>query len=660
MKKCKQSIALLLATTMLSGTMTATAFAGTHGSATNRETTDNTTVYTSGSTEYSYLELEIGGSITLGVRTPIINVSTLNFTNGTAEGFGVNDSRYTFDNGYSFGDVTYSNTWFTYPQTIGNYQFYCKNGALTYKSWDVNVVHTHTVTYETPAGATIGTYSEKQLEESVYPTHDLMDSTDYDAWIVSEVGSLYGGDLEVGDYLELDETVSIQDDITLQGVVTATFSAHEDETWIDAEIRTGVDGSLSAPEEEPKLLGYTFAGWSVGRVVTEFPTEIYEATEYDAAWSTSEYLVTYLDGVETEEIAVPEESTVAYGANVIVSSMIPEYSGYTFDGWSTNFDEAVYYHESEFDMPAQDVTLTANWIKNSSSSTTKSYYIKATATGKGTVAPEDDDVSPDSMYKVTKLSDVTFVFDADAGYEVTDVIVNGKSVGACDEYEFEDIIITMQTLEVVFEKDTDYDEDEDENEEIEEEVEDEEEDTIVLPFTDVDDDHEHFDGIAYVYENGIMAGISEEVFGSELSITRGMIAAILYRMDGSNPVNYAMTFTDVDLDQYYAEAIRWAQANNIVAGYSETEFRPNESITNEQFAAFLYRYASFLDMDTDVSRNADLSDYVDATNITPYAYAAMLWAVEYNIIGDGDLLTPTVPALRGVVATALMNFMEEM
>lgn len=89
-------------------------------------------------------------------------------------------------------------------------------------------------------------------------------------------------------------------------------------------------------------------------------------------------------------------------------------------------------------------------MKAEKTSTSQSYYIKATAKGNGTVAQEGKDRAADSMYKVSKWADVTFEFTPDDGYEVTDVIVNGKSIGACDVYEFEDIVITMQTLEVVF------------------------------------------------------------------------------------------------------------------------------------------------------------------------------------------------------------------
>ncbi len=303
---------------------------------------------------------------------------------------------------------------------------------------------------------------------------------------------------------------------------------------------------------------------------------------------------------------------------------------------------------------------TANLVfsMDKKASTSSSYYIKATATGNGTVAPEDEDVSADSMYKVSKGSDVTFEFDADSGYEVTDVIVNGSSVGACDEYEFENIIDKMQTLEVVFEKSSSSsssDDDEDDEDADDEDADDDDADESEVPFADVDTDDDNYDGIAYVYENGIMAGISSEVFGGELSITRGMIAAILFRVDGSEAVDAEMLFDDVSADQYYVEAVKWGKVAGVMAGISETEFAPNTAITIEQFAAFLYRYATYLGMDMTVSGDVDLSGYA----MSDYAYTAIAWVLENDII-EADDLEPMAEAMRGDVATALMNFMEMM
>ncbi len=152
-----------------------------------------------------------------------------------------------------------------------------------------------------------------------------------------------------------------------------------------------------------------------------------------------------------------------------------------------------------------------------------------------------------------------------------------------------------------------------------------------------------------------MAGITTEVFGAELSITRAMIAAILYRVNGSEPVDADMPFADVADSQYYYEAVKWGKDAGVMAGMSATEFAPNTAITTEQFIAFLYRYASVLDMDMSVDFDTDLSDY----EISAYAYTAIAWALENDIIDEKDL-APKAEALRGDVATALMNFMEMM
>ncbi|WP_317856166.1 S-layer homology domain-containing protein [Chakrabartyella piscis] len=279
-------------------------------------------------------------------------------------------------------------------------------------------------------------------------------------------------------------------------------------------------------------------------------------------------------------------------------------------------------------------------------------------------------ISPSGEVSVMYDADQTFTITPSSGYSLTDVQVNDQSVGAVRTYTFEHVMADAK-IEATFTKSSSgngggggggggsssSDDEEDVTEDTTDDVT-EETTVIETPFTDVDDTDENAEGIAYVYENGIMAGISDTEFGGELSITRAMIAAILYRLNGSEPVDAEMTFTDVTAGQYYEEAVRWGQLVGVVAGYSAEEFVPNQAITYEQFAAFLYRYATFLGMDITVSEDTNLNGYADVDQITPYAYNAMLWAVDKGILGNKDLLTPTEEALREEVATALMHFME--
>ena len=93
-----------------------------------------------------------------------------------------------------------------------------------------------------------------------------------------------------------------------------------------------------------------------------------------------------------------------------------------------------------------------------------------------------------------------------------------------------------------------------------------------------------------------------------------MIVTILYRLEKEPAVDNGAGFADVAADQYYADAVAWASANDIVTGYSEEKFGPDDSITREQFAAILYRYAQYKKID--VTATADLSGYADAAQIS--------------------------------------------
>lgn len=105
------------------------------------------------------------------------------------------------------------------------------------------------------------------------------------------------------------------------------------------------------------------------------------------------------------------------------------------------------------------------------------------------------------------------------------------------------------------------------------------------PFVDVPEDTWYYDGMKFVYENGLMAGTSGNTFSPDVTTTRGMLVTILWRLAGSpNMENeiWGYPFKDVDANAYYATAVYWARMNGIVAGYSDELFGPNDTITREQ------------------------------------------------------------------------------
>ena len=179
------------------------------------------------------------------------------------------------------------------------------------------------------------------------------------------------------------------------------------------------------------------------------------------------------------------------------------------------------------------------------------------------------------------------------------------------------------------------------------------------PFVDVPGDAWYYDAVKYVNENGLMAGTSANTFAPDLTTTRGMIVTILYRLEGSPDIEneiWGYPFQDVDANAYYAEAVYWARMNGIVAGYSDEVFGPNDTITREQMAVILYRYAQYKGYDT--TGKADLSKYTDAEQVGSWALEAIRWANAEGLVnGTSDTtLSPQGSATRSQAAMILTRF----
>ena len=179
------------------------------------------------------------------------------------------------------------------------------------------------------------------------------------------------------------------------------------------------------------------------------------------------------------------------------------------------------------------------------------------------------------------------------------------------------------------------------------------------PFADVAKDAWYYDAVKYVNENGLMAGTSATTFEPDLTTTRGMIVAILHRLAGSPNIEdeiWGYPFQDVDANAYYATAVYWARMNGIVAGYSDERFGPNDTITREQMATILYRYAQYKVYDT--TDKANLSKYTDTAQVGSYAVEAIRWANAEGLVNgtSATTLTPKGSATRAQAAAMLMRF----
>ncbi|MBR5429387.1 MAG: S-layer homology domain-containing protein, partial [Firmicutes bacterium] len=177
-----------------------------------------------------------------------------------------------------------------------------------------------------------------------------------------------------------------------------------------------------------------------------------------------------------------------------------------------------------------------------------------------------------------------------------------------------------------------------------------------LPFADVRTADWFNDSVKYAYENGMMQGLSADVFGPNVTLSRAMLVTILYRLDGSPAVIEANPFNDVADGQWYTNAVIWANANNIVNGYGNGSFGPLDDITREQMAAMLMRYAAYKGNDT--SARADLSGYADLSAVSAWALEALQWANAEGLITGrtGNVLAPADPTTRAETATILMRY----
>ena len=179
------------------------------------------------------------------------------------------------------------------------------------------------------------------------------------------------------------------------------------------------------------------------------------------------------------------------------------------------------------------------------------------------------------------------------------------------------------------------------------------------PFTDVSEKDWFYGDVMFVYENGLMLGTSKTLFSPHGTATRGMMATILWRMEGSPVPKGKNSFTDVEAGKWYADAITWTAENGIFAGYGKDKFGPDDPITREQLAAIFYRYADYKGYDLTVKGNLD--KFKDADKITDYAKTAMQWAVGSGLMKgkSGNLLDPQGTATRAEIAAMLHRFIEK-
>ena len=182
--------------------------------------------------------------------------------------------------------------------------------------------------------------------------------------------------------------------------------------------------------------------------------------------------------------------------------------------------------------------------------------------------------------------------------------------------------------------------------------------TPELPFDDVKPGNWFYNDVAYVYEKGIMDGVDNRVFSPNTTLNRAMFVTMLYRVAGEPAVSKTADFSDVPGGTWFSDAVAWASSQGIVDGYDDDLFGPYNSLTREQLATILYRYAKWSGRSTYAPTDA-LAGFADAAKVSAYALDAMRWAVYTGLMqGSENGLEPQSSASRAQVAAIIHRFLD--
>lgn len=346
-------------------------------------------------------------------------------------------------------------------------------------------------------------------------------------------------------------------------------------------------------------------------------------------------------------VNAPDAFYGAAGDTVKLPDDKPTRTGYNFAGWKNETageDAETFKAGAEYLMGETDVTLTAQWNRRNSGggapsgggggSAATEYAVTVSTADNGSVA-----VSPKNA---EKGDTVTVTVTPDEGYVLESLTVTDKDGDKVSTTKGEDgkYTFTMPgstvTVKAVFAEEGTVSE---------------------LPFEDVKVEQWFYEAVKYVYDNELMNGISATEFNPNGLLTRGTIAQVLFNLEGAD-ADAAAVFDDVPADAWFADAVNWAAANNIVTGYGDGTFGPDNNITREQMAAILYRYAQFKGYD--VSAKGDLTAFTDGDNVSEWATDALAWCVGAKLINgrDNGTVDATGTATRAEIAQIFMNFCE--
>lgn len=391
-----------------------------------------------------------------------------------------------------------------------------------------------------------------------------------------------------------------------------------------------LNGQKATKPADPTRDGYTFDGWYTEEAydnLYDFATPVKNALTLYAKWTINQYTITFKPENGDKDTTITQD----YGTAVTAPAN-PTRTGYTFAGWD---------REIPATMPAENMTVTAQWTAVGSSSSgggsssggssredrEPSYAVSAPSkTENGTVSVNT---------KNARQGDhVTLTAKADPGYVLETLTVldsKGRELALTNQGGGK-FTFTMPAgrveVRAVFAAEV-----------------------KTAPFRDVPVDAYYYDAVKWAAEKGITTGQANGLFGSDQSCTRAQIITFLWRAVGSPVVNYAMEMGDVSADAYYAEAVRWALSRGITSGTGGGAFSPNDACTRAQAVTLLARA---------LSAKADgKAEFSDVPTDSYYA-GAVAWAVENGVttgVGGGRF-DPNATCTRAQIATFLYRYMK--
>lgn len=383
--------------------------------------------------------------------------------------------------------------------------------------------------------------------------------------------------------------------------------------------------------------GHTFLGWytaASGGTLVNGETLMTTASDHTlyARWG---FQVSFEPGIGFGEM---ENQIAIVGEDYILPECgftAPE--GMSFTNWAVGTARGEKFPAGTRYTIARNTTLYAVWE-------TSPIYITATSSSGGTLTASG---GGSGQMTFEQGSDVTFIPRANRGYQLADLVIDGESCGPMKSYTFQNLT-EDHTIHAVFEltPPPSYS------------TCDHGRDCPLSKFSDLQPNAWYHDAVHYCMDQVLMNGTGGGKYSPSAKADRATLVTVLWQAAGCpyTPTTGSLSkpFKDVSSRAWYYKPVCWALHNGITSGYSNGNFGPNDRITREQVVTMLWQYAGRPDY------TINRMPYVDTWAVSDYAWNAMLWATENQIISgkENNRLDPKGYASRAEIAQMIMGFMK--